>query len=62
MYSFPPIAAPLSRELPAYTQLQHHDVSAGSCSVALLQTGLLEFSLSLFYSSSLLPVLCIVPQ
>lgn len=61
MYSFPSLAAPLSRELPAYIKLHYHNESAGSCWVALLQTGFPE-STSLFCSSSLLSVLCIMPQ
>lgn len=61
MYSFPPTAAPLSRELPAYTQLHHHDVSAGSCWGALLQTRLPEFSCLFFIllHSSLCSALCL---
>lgn len=38
VYSLPPLAPPLSKELPSYTQLHHQDASAGSCWVALLQT------------------------
>lgn len=61
MYSFPPLAASLSRELPAYTQLHHHNVSVGSCWVAVLQTGLPESSCLFFIllPSSLCSALCL---